>query len=252
MLNQIQLAAVTPAGDRLMDLSIIGVPEAGQKKIPNMTSYPQKFDPAGMAVWQEYVSSEEFKTWARGVGDLDQVWHETIKTFLRRCEDQGVLPFKNNTDLTRNEFIQDAFNRSRIMLVRWFDEVGLFERVKVRKAYREYIRNEKGITIRCWAELFPVKDAGFEEWLRKTPSPRFLKYPDGRWTKMVQPHITVWVKILNASRTIVGYEVKMAGTINIPGKKTPTKKEVNRFIDNTIWFPIVRAHRIDAVKNRLF
>ncbi len=252
MLNQIQVVAAGNPKDRLMDLSIIGVPESGQQKIPNVTSYPTKFDVSGRPVWDELVSSDEFKNWARSNGDLDVVWHETIKKFLAMCGDQGVLPFKNNTDLTRNEYIQDAFNRSRIMLVRWFDEVGFFERVRVRKAYREYVRNEKGLTIRCWAELFPVKDAGFEDWLKKVPSPRFLKYPDNRWIKMVQPHITVWVKILNASRTVVGYEVKMAGTINIPGKKTPTKKEVNRFIDNTIWFPIVRAHRIDAIKNRLF
>ena len=252
MLNSIQLAAANP-NDRLMDLSIIGVPDAYQQKIPTITSYPQKFDPAGLSIWQSHVSSPEYKAWAKSINNLDQVWHETIKQFLKLCEDQGVLPFTNNTDLTRNEFIQDAFNRSRIMLVRWLDEIKMFEKVKVRKAYREYIRNERGFTIRCWAELFPVKDApAFEEWLRKTPSPRFLKYPDGRWTKMVQPHIVVWVKILNASRTIVGYEVKMAGTINIPGKKTPTKKDVNKFIDNTIWFPIVRAHRIDAIKNRLF
>lgn len=248
-LKQIQLAV----SDRLMDLSIIGVPDAYQQKIPTITAYPQKFDPSAMSVWTSLVSDPEYKAWAKSVADLDVVWHETIKKFLAACNDQGVLPFKDNTDLTRNEYVQDAFNRSRIMLVRWLDNIGMFERVKVKKAFREYVRNERGLTVRCWAELFPVKDApGFEEWLRKTPTPRFLKYPDGRWTKMVQPHIMVWVKIQNASRIIVGYEVKLAGTINIPGKKTPTKKEVNRFIDNTVWFPIVRAHRIAAIKNRLF
>lgn len=244
---------VTSGKDRLTDLSIIGVPDAYQQKIPSITSYPRKFDGKALSIWQDYVSSPDYKNWARRTDDLDTVWHETIKNFLKLCEDQGILPFANNTDLTRNEFLQDAFNKSRIMLVRWFDETKMFECVKVKKASREYILNEKGMTIRCWADLFTVKNLPeFETWLQKTPSPRFLKYPDGRWTKLVQPHILVWVKILNAARVVVGYEIKLAGTINIPGKKTPTKKEVNKFIDNTLWYPIVRAHRIDAIKNRLF
>lgn len=250
MLKSLQIVA---NNDRLMDLSIIGVPDAQQKKLPGLTSFPRKFDDRSRPVWEQYVSSPEYKSWARGVGDLDTIWHETIKQFLKLCEGQGILPFSNNTDLTRNEFVQNAFNNSRIMLVRWLDECKLFERVKVKKAYREYVMNEKGLTIRCWADLYPIKDLGaFEAWLKQVPMPRFLKAPDNRWTKMVQPHIMVWVRMMNASRTVVGYEIKMVGTINIPGKKTPTKKEVNRFIDNTLWYPIVRAHRIDAVKTRLF
>jgi hypothetical protein len=248
-----KLLTVLSNKDRLTDLSMIGVPEAYQQQIPSITSYPRKFDSVALPVWQKYVSDPEFKAWARAQDDLDIVWHETIKNFLKLCETEGVLPFANNTDLTRNEFLQDAFNKSRIMLVQWLDEVGLFERVKVRKASREYIRSDKGMIIRCWADLFPVKNLPeFEDWLKKTPQPRFQKYPDNRWSKLVQPHIMIWVKMLNASRTIVGYEIRLAGTVNIPGKKTPSKKDVDKFIDNTIWYPIVRAHRIAAIKNRLF
>lgn len=246
------LKIVAGSNERLMDLSIIGVPDAYQQKIPTITSYPTKFDQVGLSIWQALVSDPEYKAWARDLQDLDLVWHETIKKFLKRCEEEGVLPFKNNTDLTKNEFVQDAFTKARIQLVHWLNEVKLFERVKVKKAYREYIRNEKGLTIRCWAELFPVKDVGFEEWLRKTPQPRFLKYPDNRWTKMVQPHIMCWVRILGPARVVVGYEVKLAGTVNIPGKKTPTKKEVNKYLDDYLWYPIIRAHRINAIKTRLF
>jgi hypothetical protein len=245
--------SIVAGNDRLTDLSIIGVPDQCQQRIPTATAYPRKFDGQALSIWQKYVDTPEFKAWARSQADLDQVWHETIKCFLKRCEDEGVVPFANNTDTTRNEFVENAFSRSRIMLVRWFDEIKLFERVRVRKAFREYVANDKGIVIRSWSELFNVKDLPeFEAWLQKTPSPRFLKYPDNRWTKMVQPHIMVWVRIINSSRVVVGYEIKLAGTINIPGKKTPTKKEVNKFLDNTLWFPIVRAHRIDAIKNRLF
>lgn len=245
--------SIVAGNDRLTDLSIIGVPDQCQQRIPTATAYPRKFDGQALSIWQKYVDTPEFKAWARAQSDLDQVWHETIKCFLKRCEDEGVVPFANNTDTTRNEFVENAFSRSRIMLVRWFDEIKMFERVKVRKAFREYVANDKGILVRSWAELFNVKDLPeFESWLQKTPSPRFLKYPDNRWTKMVQPHIMVWVRIINSARVVVGYEIKLAGTINIPGKKTPTKKEVNKFLDNTLWFPIVRAHRIDAIKNRLF
>jgi hypothetical protein len=62
----------------------------------------------------------------------------------------------------------------------------------------------------------------------------------------------MWVRYLNESRVTIGFSIEVAGTINIPGKKTPKRKEVDAWIDRMIWLPIVRAHKFEDIRNRLF
>ena len=236
----------------MTDLSIIGVPSAQQKNLPTVTGYPRKFSGEALPVWTKMLQDPVYKNEIRSEGDPDKVWHNTIIEFLKRCEAEGLVPFTGNTETTKNEYVFEFVNRSRIDLVAYFDEVGFFERVKIRKAYREYLRNDSMLTIQSWAELTPVKDMSFEKWLVQVPLPRFHKSVDNRYVRMIQPHIMAWVRYLNPARVTVGFDIQVAGTINIPGKKTPKRKEVDAFIDKTIWLPIVRAHKIDAIKNRLF
>lgn len=247
----IQLAAA-PIDKGLTDLSIIGVPEAAQGRWPTVTGFPRKFNPDALCVWKELVESDEFKQQMKAWGTKDLAWHKAIQEFLSLCEEKGVFPFPNNTDTTRNEFIQDFVRRARLKLVHFADESGIFQHMRVKKAFREYVRKDTGLIINCWAEVFAIKDPGFEKWLTTSPMPRFIRHPDLRYMKMVQPNVNMWVRVLNQSRITVGYSIEISGTVNLPGKKTPKRKEVDAFIDRTIWLPVVRAHRFKDVRNRLF
>jgi hypothetical protein len=248
----IKQMAAAPMDVGLTDLSIIGVPNAAQNRWPTLTGFPQKFNKEALVVWKEVVESPDFKAQMKAWGTKDAAWHNAIIQFLSACEDKGVFPFPNNTDTTRNEFIQDFVRRGRISLVNFANESGLFTQVRVRKAYREYVRKDTGLVFSCWAELFPVKDPNFEKWLTTSPMPRFLKHVDNRYVKVVQPNVNMWVRYLNPARVTVGFTIEVPGTINIPGKKTPKRKEVDSWIDRVIWYPIVRAHRFADVRNRLF
>lgn len=243
--------AAAPQDKGLTDLSIIGVPTTSQDRWPTVTGFPRKFSSEALPVWKELVESQEFKSNLSVWGTKDLAWHKAIQLFLGACEDKGVFPFPGNTDTTRNEFVQDFVRRGRLALVKFANTSGLFKACKPRKVWREYVRKDTGLVINCWAEMFPVKETNFEKWLTTSPSPRFVRVP-GRYQKMVQPNVNMWVRYLNASRVTVGFSIEVTGTINIPGKKTPKRKEVDAFIDRTIWLPIVRAHKFDDVKNRLF
>lgn len=243
-------AAPTERG--LTDLSIIGVPEAAQGRWPTLTGYPRKFNPEAQVVWKKMLESDVFKEGLKHWGSKDLAWHNAIQMFLRACEDAGIFPFPNNTDTTRNEFIQDFVRRGRLALVNFCDKSGIFQHVKVRKAFREYVRKDTGLVIKCWAELLPVKDPSFEKWLLTSPTPRFLHGTDNRYVKTVQPNVNMWVRYLSEARVTIGFSIEIPGTINIPGKKTPKRKEVDAFLDRTMWLPIVRAHRFADVRNRLF
>lgn len=237
---------------RLTDLSIIGVPESQHGRMPGVAGFPRKFSLESQKVWTVMVNDAAFKQRCKSYVSLDLAWHNAIQEFLTRCEDAGVFPFVNNTDVTKNEFIQDFVRRGRIALVKYLDEVGMFNRVKVKKAYREYLRKDSGLVITSWAELYPVKDPDFLTWLVKAPLPRFHRLGDNKYSRVVQPNVHVWVRYINASRVTLGFSIEVAGTITVPNKPKPTRKEVDAYIDNTLFLPTVRAHRFACVKNRLF
>jgi hypothetical protein len=239
-------------GESLTDLSIIGVPTNSQKQLPTLSGYPRKFSPDALPVWTKMLQDPIYRAETRNQDNMDLAWHETIVEFLKRCEAEGVMPFANNTETTKNEYVFEFVNRARIALVKYYNEVGFFQRVKVRKAFREYVRKDSGLIIRSWANLYTVKDMEFEKWLTRVPLPRFHKGVDNRFTRMIEPHIMGWVRYLNPANVTCGFEIEVAGTVNIPGKKVPKRKELNAWLDRTIWLPIVRAHRFDGVNNRLF
>lgn len=237
--------------ENLTDLSILGVPESHFGKKPGVYGYPKKFSPEALPVWKEMLCSKEFKKKTNNL-NLDMSWHIAIQDFLELCETRGVFPFVNSTDISRNEYISDFIRRSRIELVKYFNEIKLFEKVKVKKAYRKYTRKDGGLIVSSWAELFPVHDPNFESWLTQTPLPRFLKTVNNRWTKQLRPNLQIWVRIINKSRITIGFNIQTAGVISIPGNKSPSRKEVDDYIDDLIFLPIIRSHRFDNLKTRLF
>ena len=250
-IKQLQLAALPPEKG-LTDLSIIGVPSSQFKKAPGVAGFPKKFNPEAQKVWTEMVQDPDFKQRCKNYPSLDLMWHNAIQEFLKRCEDTGVYPFINNADVTKNEFIQDFVRRARIDLVKYIDQSGLFERVKIRKAYREYVRKDQGLIITSWAELYPVKDDDFLKWLQTSPMPRFIKMTEGRYRRVVRPNVEIWVKWINSQRVTVSFTIEVAGSVMVPNKPIPKRSEVDKYIDNMIYLPTIRAHRFKFVKTRLF
>lgn len=245
--------AGAPADRGRTDLSIIGVPDSQLGRLPGVAGYPKKFNPEAQKVWNKMVQNEDFKKRCKQAVDLDVAWHNAIQEFLRLCEEVGVFPFVNNADTSRNEFIQDYVRRARMALVKFFDENCIFERVKVRKAYRDYFRKDTGLVINSWAELYPVKDtAEFMSWIQKAPAPRFIKHTDNHYVKVIQPNVRAWVKFIHSGRIVIGFSIEVVGTITVPNKPNPKRKEVDKFIDDRIFLPTIRAHRFKGVTTRLF
>jgi hypothetical protein len=238
----------------LMDLSIIGVPEACQGRPPTITAYPRKFSATALKIWTEMIQDKEYQARTRVWGSLDLVWHNSIQEFLKRCTEAGVFPFSNNSPTAKNEYIQEFVRRSRIALVKYVDESGLMANVKVHKAFREYIRRDNGFTITSWANLYPLKEAAgdFEKFIQQQPLPRMLKQPDNRYQRVVIPHVRMWVRYINKARVKVGFDIEIAGNIAVPNKPLAKRKEVDQWIDNHILLPIIRSHRFKDVKTRLF
>ncbi len=242
--------------DKLTDLSAIGVPAQYQARLPFADAYPRSFNKIARPIWNEMLQGEDYKKKVKSWGSIDTIWFNTIEEFMSNCETLGVDPIDTNMEMSENEAFKDYVRYARILLVQYADEAKLFERVKVRKAFREYVRNDNGMTLISWADLYPMDidiAEGFEKWLVSTPMPRMYKMTNNRYVKFVRPpRIHMWVRFLNRYRVRIGFEIDIQGQVHVPGSPLATRLEVDDYIDRMIYFPLIKAHRFKNVRTRIF
>lgn len=236
----------------LTDLAIIGVPPEFQSQWPQVAAYPSKFSDEGFHVWQSMLNDKSFINLMLGTGTRDSAWHFAIHEFLRRCELAIIKAVSDSTPTTGTAFVRDHARRGRIFIVDYCNEIGLFTKLKPQFIHREYMRAEKKIIIYSWARMFPTSDPTFPDWLTSLPMPRFIKHQRSRMVCQVRPGVRIWIDCMNLKRVVMGQEIDIPGTIDISGNVTPTRQEVDTFLDTQIWLPIVRAIRFDNVINRIF
>ncbi len=242
---------VIPHPRALPNLSLIGVPDGAQGRSPSESSYPGKFEPHARFVWEKMFKDENFTSRIKQLS-VDDKWYQSIVEFLQRCEAIGALPFFPVTEQQRNDSVMESLTHARVALVKFFDGIGMFERVKIYKACREYKPKEWGFGIVSYAYCRPISDPTFEKWLTTAPTPRFLRSLDLKFKKLILPNCEAWVRVPNLSRITVGFEIQVASPVSVQGNRLATKKEINNFVDRTIWLPIVRAHRFEGIGLRLF
>jgi len=244
---------------RLTDLAVMGVPPKYWDGFPVPDAYPIKFSADAKPVWDAMLMSDEYLLKMRNQ-TADAAWLNAIGLFLDLCTDFGVVPFAGNTDTVKNETVMSALRSQRIRLVAYMNRMELFTTLglQVRKSYREYVRTSTGFIVSSWADLFPytLKDRPeLEAYINSQElhhRDRMLRYLDNHFVNQIWPGLQVWFKSLQPLRLQIGFTINIEGTVNIPGNKTPTRKEVDAFLDRQFWFPLLRQHRIDGVVTRLF
>lgn len=245
--------------ERLTDLAVIGVPAVYQSQKPRSEAYPERFDPECRPVWELMLNSDEYKLKITGQ-TLDGSWHQAIQLFIQICRDMGLNPLATTTDTPANEYVQYQVKKYRMQLVKYIDSTNLFtgnvfEPLTVRSSYREYVRTNDGLIISSWADMFPypnVVKSEYYDWLSDPEGPRFIRYVDNHFVHVVVPQVQVWIKCINMLRIQVGFTIEVKGTIDMPGNKSPTRKEVDAFLDRTVWLPLLRQLRFKGVTQRLF
>lgn len=242
--------------EQLTDLSVIGVPPEYQVQWPQVVAYPSKFSDQGFQVWQDLLSDERFTHRLMALSSKDAAWHTAIQAFLSECDVLNIEPIQGGTPTAPTAYFRSEVRRGRIFLVDYANKIGLFTKMQIQFAtreMREYIRTDNGFTIYTYARMFPTKDPTLSTWLTSLPMPRFIKHQRTRMVATIRPNVRMWINCENLSRVYVGQQIDVPNsTIDIPGNRTPTRAEVDAFIDYQIWMPLVRSIRYDNVANRLF
>ena len=230
-------------------------------KPPSVDLFPGKFNPSGLKVWEELMASEEYGKAKRHFRNLDEDWSWCIRAYLKLCGLAGIFPFASATEQSNNDFVVQYLINARRRAIKFIDDIELFKKVRVFSTSREYRILSDGFVVITTAHLTPIKDPTFVKWLQ-THSPGPMFRPTGKAPMSfvrelfdnVDSRVVFHINLVNMVRP----QLKMLVSCGTPlaynhvRNGAPSRSDLEKFAEETIWLPLVRSHRFSGIFNRLF
>jgi len=234
-------------------LSNLGISPILQARSPTPATFPSA------------LNSNNASVWATAVAETPSVkipledWARCLKRYVDICEEQNLFPFQN-INQSRNDQISDFLSEARQSIVSYLDKSKLFDEVKITAATRVVHVTHTGFHIVVFAKS-TINDPSFEQWLQKVPYPHFnnVRTADGHWIKNLRPGVKMFV--VNGDpesrgghmpqRWHIGYEIECSLFPEIPGNATPSKSELEKFILEILFMPVLRQRRPKKILRRL-
>lgn len=232
-----------------INLSALGVPISEQSDVPDMYSLPLEFNPATDKIWRQAVTSVKTK-------DPKRAWQEAVTKFMDLCSKANVFPLKGHK--TNNDKIYTRLVEARRALVKFMDRHSLYEALRPRSVTQQVSMLAQGFVIKAEARADQLKN-----------DPDILKV-NGVFDSMglrnsTVGHPTIWERDIDSgvrffianegarmsNRWTFGYEIAIPWFPEMPGKHAPSNTELETFIANVMYRPIVRAIRPIGVMHRL-
>lgn len=236
-------AAVRPVRDA--DLSLFGIDNTGQ---PTPTRYPKVFSSGAHKLWLEVLQSPSYTKAANSGKPASALWQIAVKEFLKSCAANDVYAFEGRHDYeaTAKSFLKST----RAKVVKFFEEAGFFQHLKVKSIKRSYDFTANNFSITCESELRPVNDPTFERWLATLPSPNMRKQEDGVYRRAVHAHVDVWYRV-SRGKCYLGYRIFCHTPVRLLND-LPSRRKLEQFVEKKLWLPAVRDHRMPSVGNKNF
>jgi hypothetical protein len=231
-------------------LSNLGIDPIVQARSPTPETFPPALNTNNKSVWSTAVA--ETPSLKNPLED----WARCLKRYIELCEEQDVFPFQTFHE-SKNDQITDFLRQARQAVVKYINLSKLFDEVKMQTSHRQVQVTHNGFIITVYAKV-TVTDPSFEQWLQTMPYPHFnsTRSIDGKWVKPVQSGVTMFV--VNGEhgghmnqRWHIGYEIECPMFPDVPTSGTPSKTELEHFIEEILWMPILRSHRPKKLLRRL-
>jgi hypothetical protein len=223
-------------------LSNLGIPPLDQARVPTEDTFPLAFNPNNRSLWGAAIQNLTLGP------DPMTDWGFALKEYVRLCAQRGVYPFQNFHE-SRNDDISDYLRERRRAFVKFVNRVNLFETIKIRSTHRRVTVTEKGFVLTVYAKTLNT-DPSFIKWLREIPMPRFdLIRHNGRYKKHIPGTSGLEIFVENDGadnmhdRWIIGYDIICPMFPDLPTNHTPSKAELERFILDILWMPLLRSMR---------
>jgi len=232
-----------------INLSALGVPIAEQNDVPDIYSLPLEFNPATDKIWRQAVSSVKVK-------NPKKAWQDTIAKFLDLCSKANVFPFKGHK--TNNDKIYGRLVEARRALVKFMDRHDLYTALRPRSVTQQVSMLAQGFVIKAEARADQLKkDPDILNVNGVFDSMGLRKSAVGNpsiWEREIDSGVRFFIANEGArmsNRWTFGYEIAVPWFPEIPGKYIASDTELEDFIANIIYKPIVRAIRPVGVMHRL-
>jgi hypothetical protein len=197
-------------------------------------------------MWEQAIESLEPSD------DPGMDWGNVLKAYVRLCVKASQFPFSNLRQ-SANDQLTMKLQNARRQVVRFLNLSKMLTHVSIRKTRREVSMTSSGFTV-CVFGNAEIKDPTFPKWLLQMPYPGFRIKEDGKWIKSIGPGVTMIVYNEGANgiqRWHIGYEIVCNQFPDMPGRHLPSKGELEAFIMDIIWTPILKSHRPHGFHRRL-
>lgn len=230
-------------------LSNLGITDIQQARPPTTKTFPPALNPNNRSIWEEAV--KELKPSRHPQED----WGRALRRYVDLCGAKGVYPFQS-VQQTRNDDISDFLRNARKELVRFIDRTDFFEGIKLRSTQREVKMTNAGFVLTVSGQA-NIQDPSFEKWLTTVPFPKFdLIKQNGRYWKNLRDGVRMFAYrdkgSSSSERWVIGYEITCSVYPDLPTQHLPSRDQLEKFIMDVLFMPILRSIRPKKVLNRLF
>lgn len=211
---------------------------------PSPTSFPGSFNQIdGPRVWKSVLSSKEYKA------VKTDKWDTAIRLYLHECEVAGVFPFARSTQQGNSDTAVRFLIGARRRLQWYFKQIDMFGKIAPLYLRRQYHFSEDTFGVSTEVQLLPIEDPTFRQWLRIAPYPGFR--PGSRatfLTRLVQKNgeseIRLEFDLQRKLKPMFWIHITCNTPLTFPTVgPLPSKDEMLKYAEDTIWLPLVRSHR---------
>lgn len=225
----------------------LGITDIQQGRTPTAETFPLAFNQNNKSLWEQAVHELIPKEPV-----LD--WIAAIQRYVSLCEEHGVYAFQS-VQQSRNDQIVDYLRERRRAFVKFIDFTSFFESIKLRTTDRKVVITNTGFVLTVTATA-NITDPSFEKWLIQMPYPRFeLVKHEGRHWKTLQAGLRMFAYRDHGSnspeRWVIGYEINCPIYPDLPDIHLPSKQQLEKFVLDILWLPILRSTRPRKATHRL-
>lgn len=227
------------------------------KRPPHESNFPKKFAPNAQFIWDALLISDAYKKRLVMLSRND-LWSWSIREYLKTASRRGVFPFASSGPQTATDAVYNCLWVGRRNMIRYVDGIGLFKKVTLFRTSRQYKFTNTSTEVTTLAELNPIRDPSFVQWLTGlTPDPMFVMRDARIYHRLVYNSIdskgTFDFNLLNMMRPVLKMTILCNTPLEMPRMgRVPTLLEMERYCQEIIWLPLIRTFRFKDTNTRLF
>lgn len=221
-------------------LSNLGIDPFQQARPPTADVFPLAFNPNNKGLWVRALEN------TKAYPDIMEWWGHAIHKYVDLCAEHSVFPFQDIHQAANDQITSYLLERRRVF-VKFVDQTDFFHSMYLKSTHRKVVATDSGFSLAVYADA-QIKDPTFVKWLLESPLPRFTHdLANRRYVKQLMNGLAIFAynqyNEAMSERWEVGYEIDCPMFPEVPTNNLPSKKEIEEFVLEVLWMPLLRSMR---------